>query len=181
MNDTNLYPHQHCLLFVPSHNDSLSVKNECILSFCVENFFIASSLTSKAVDFTTLSFITVVVRLLWKAIRISSNHGWIPSCCHIKALLASIADLKNKNYDKRFSFLVLPIQKNSLWIFYFCLFSYIPTAGTWNTFITMTLHCPVWKIGIPLNALSVEIRTTSIGVKSKMLRNSKLRALSKRN
>ena len=108
MNDTNLYQHQHCFLFVPSHNDSLSIKNECILSFCVEHFFIASSLTCEAVDFTALSFIAVVVRLFWKAIRISSNHGWIPSCCHIKALLASIANLKNKKYDKRFSFQVLP-------------------------------------------------------------------------
>ena len=130
MNDTNLYQHQHCFLFVPSHNDSLSIKNECILSFCVEHFFIASSLTSKAVDFTALSFIAVVVRLFWKAIRISSNHGWIPSCCHIKALLASIANLKNKKYDKRFSFQVLPIQKNSLWVLCFYLFFLHPNS--WN-------------------------------------------------
>ena len=132
MNDTNLYQHQHCLLFVPSHNDSLSIKNECILSFCVEHFFIASSLTSKAVDFTALSFIAVVVRLFWKAIRISSNHGWIPSSCHVKALLASIANLKSKKYDKRFSLHVFydSFQRNCLCIFQFCILFLHPNS--WN-------------------------------------------------
>ena len=96
MNDTNSYQYQVCLVFSPCHNDPLSIENECILSFCVEHFFIASSLTSKAVDFTAFSFIAVIIRLFWKAIRISSNHGWIPSCCHVKALLASIANLKSK-------------------------------------------------------------------------------------
>ena len=51
--------------------------------------------------------------------------------------------------------------------------SYLPAAGTWNALVTKACHCCVGKIRIPLNALSVKIRTASVRVEPKMLLDSK--------
>ena len=128
-------------------------------------------------NFTTVTFFAIIIRFFWKTVWICSDHGWISSGFHVKTLLTSITNLVYEITWKLIRLLFEDLSRKT-WISYRRLtIYYLPTAGTWNTFITMTFHCCVGKIRIPLNTLSVKVRAALIRVERKMLFDSKFCAL----